>query len=313
MKQSKVVATRTLAHLLQRRTGLDSQDLQDLHKIGGQTESESQAVLGSYWDKMKLGTKTLADDKLAEIAHHAVLHGDLTFDDAWQLAVTDGGPRILRSVIDLLIDAKCSVALTEPAMQAHLDAWKSKRKLLRAAQAEERSALEAKLESVRDAISNLEVGIAQLFAHMALAEAYEVQYPPYLCEVRAADGCIDLEMSTQFRIMAAQLHETCVVHHAKFTRAKVEECYAGEVGDLPELVPTAVNSKEALDVIEDRLLEIFEPPVDEDEAEREIFVADFTEYYEPLPSGKVVRLLWTARSGPGQSDEVAPANSGTGT
>ena len=74
-----------------------------------------------------------------------------------------------------------------------------------------------------------------------------------------------------------------------------------------------MNSKEALDVIEDRLLEIFEPPVDEDEAEREIFVADFTEYYEPLPSGKVVRLLWTARSGPGQSDGVAPANSGTGT
>jgi hypothetical protein len=311
VKQSKEVATRTLAHLLQLRSGLDSQDLQDRHTIGGQTESKSQAILGSYWDKMKLGNKTLHDDKLAEIAHHAVLYGDLTSDDAWQLLATEGGPRVLRSVFDLLIDAKCGLELTEPAVQAHLENWTSMRKSLRTAQSQERVALETRLDKVRDAISTLEVSLAELFAGMALVEAYEVHYPPYLCEVRAAEGNVDLEMSAQFRTMAAQWYETCVVHKAKFAHAKVEECFAGEVGDLPELAPTAVNSNEALDGVKGRLLELFEPPVDEHEAEREVFVADFTEYYEPLPTGKVVRLLWTAGSGPGPS-EVAPADSSTG-
>jgi len=134
IKRSKVNATGALAKLLLNRSGLSAQDLQDLFWIGEKTESDAEFALGDYWDKAKKKNKNFSDDTLARVAHLAVARGLIIFEDAWQLQLAEGGPRILRSVLDLLVDSKCGVAHTEASISAHLDEWKAHRKQLLAMQ-----------------------------------------------------------------------------------------------------------------------------------------------------------------------------------
>jgi len=153
IKRSKVNATGALAKLLLNRSGLSAQDLQDLFWIGEKTESDAEFALGDYWDKAKKKNKNFSDDTLARVAHLAVARGLIIFEDACQLQLAEGGPRILRSVLDLLVDSKCGVAHTEASISAHLDEWKAHRKQLLAMQSQERLPLEVQLDALRESIA----------------------------------------------------------------------------------------------------------------------------------------------------------------
>ena len=153
IKRSKVNATGALAKLLLNRSGLSAQDLQDLFWIGEKTESDAEFAPGDFWNKAKKKNKNFSDDTLAQIAHLAVARGPIICEDTWQLQLAEGGPRILRSVLDLLVDSKCGVAHTEASISAHLDEWKAHRKQLLAMQSQERLPLEVQLDALRESIA----------------------------------------------------------------------------------------------------------------------------------------------------------------
>ncbi|MEP7297852.1 MAG: hypothetical protein ABI702_16835 [Burkholderiales bacterium] len=295
IKQSKATATGTLAKLLLNRSMVSAQDLQDQFQVGEQTESASEFVLGDYWNKAAREAKTFSDDRLARVAHLAVARGLITFEDAWKLALAKGGPRILRSVHDLLIDSKCGVEHSEATVLAHLDEWQRLRKQLRAQQSSERASLEKQLGALRESLALTKALAVDLLAIAAQSSAYQVLSPPCATDAGKDEAEADFWWNTagHFRTHAEQLVRTCDEQSEILSKSLVEESLVGEVGDLPQLLPRASDAQVAVAEFEAAVIRVLESAWDDDDDDCEIHVAEFADYDAPIAAGEEVLLIWT--------------------
>jgi len=94
-----------------------------------------------------------------------------------------------------------------------------------------------------------------------------------------------------FRANTARLVRVCDELGQAFSRSFVEESFAGEVGDLPQLLPVASKAESAMKEIEARVIVFLESARDDDDGDCEIHVAEFTDYDKPIAPDEEVLLV----------------------
>lgn len=307
VKDGKKCASQLLTALLLHRPspmkkGVAAQDLQEIYRV---VDGPNNSAMGDYWLKLTRGKKVLGDDKLARVAHEAVLRGQITHHDYPLLQMSVGGMRLLQTIGNLLLESYAGGAVDARKVGQNLKAWDERHEETKFRRTEERKALRAQMRALTRKVTSALRSADELLGTLEQAEFFETPYRPGDAVPGTYDEAPYVSSVDQFVNLLVTLRASLADGLVAVTSTSVREKDLAGFADLPRIELQGSDVSASIESMHEKLLRMIAVDWDDDQS-GEIVIEKVEDLTELLPPGPVVKLLWTRPT----MDHAVPENLG---